>query len=215
MKNIKFTKRALIGSVISLVLCFAMLLGTTYAWFTAEDSSDGNVITTGTLKVNMKWANGTEDPATATFDDTSAMFYSGLWEPGYAEAKHVKIENTGSLALKYRLAIANTAVTGDLHKVIDVYYFDTATQLTRATLVTPVGTLEDFINGIIDIEGNLSAGDSKTITLVFKMQESAGNGYQGKTLGSNFSLKLLATQYNEESDSFDPNYDIDAELPTP
>lgn len=34
MTNSKNTKRALLASVLSVVLCFAMLVGSTFAWFT-------------------------------------------------------------------------------------------------------------------------------------------------------------------------------------
>ena len=60
MTGLKATKRALISSVIALFLCFAMLLGTTYAWFTDSATSAGNTITTGTLDVELyKWTDAT------------------------------------------------------------------------------------------------------------------------------------------------------------
>lgn len=34
MTNAKMTKRALLSSAVSLLLCVSMLLGTTFAWFT-------------------------------------------------------------------------------------------------------------------------------------------------------------------------------------
>ena len=36
MTNSKNTKRALLASVLSVVLCFAMLVGSTFAWFTDQ-----------------------------------------------------------------------------------------------------------------------------------------------------------------------------------
>ena len=39
MTNTKNTKRALLLSVLSLLLCFAMLLGSTFAWFTDSAAS--------------------------------------------------------------------------------------------------------------------------------------------------------------------------------
>ena len=97
----KATKRALITSVISLLICFSMLLGSTYAWFTDSVTSGGNIIKTGTLDVEMNWAPGAEDPATTEWFDASkgAIFNNDLWEPGYAEARHLKVKNAGTLAL--------------------------------------------------------------------------------------------------------------------
>jgi predicted ribosomally synthesized peptide with SipW-like signal peptide len=53
MTNFVTTKRALLTSVLSLVLCFAMLLGTTFAWFTDTVTSSGNVIQVGDLDVEL------------------------------------------------------------------------------------------------------------------------------------------------------------------
>ena len=54
------TKKALVASVLSLVLCFSMLIGTTFAWFTDSVTSAGNIIKTGNLDVEMYWADGTQ-----------------------------------------------------------------------------------------------------------------------------------------------------------
>ncbi len=118
MTNTKNTKRALISSVIALLLCFTMLLGTTYAWFTDSVTSANNIIKSGNLKVAMEWANGKEDPATATWIDasTGAIFNNDKWEPGYIEARHIKISNKGTLALRWDLAIVpNGNHQGRLH----------------------------------------------------------------------------------------------------
>ena len=48
------TKRALITSVVALFLCFTMLLGTTYAWFTDSVSSANNIIKAGNLDIELE-----------------------------------------------------------------------------------------------------------------------------------------------------------------
>ena len=60
MTNRKTTKKALIFSALSLLLCFSMLVGTTFAWFTDSVTSAGNIIQSGTLDVTMEWADGTK-----------------------------------------------------------------------------------------------------------------------------------------------------------
>ena len=47
------TKHSLFTSLISLLLCASMLLGTTFAWFTDIVSSDKNVIQSGNLDAQM------------------------------------------------------------------------------------------------------------------------------------------------------------------
>ena len=125
MTNAKTTKRALLASVMAMLLCFTMLIGTTYAWFTDEVVSNGNIITSGTLDVTMEWANGKEDPTTATWTDaaTGAIFNNELWEPGYTEARHIKISNAGTLAFNWTLAIVPNGNVSALADVIDVYLY--------------------------------------------------------------------------------------------
>ena len=132
MKKTPNTKTALISSLLALVLCFTSLLGTTFAWFTDSVTSDNNIIQSGTLKIGMYWAKGTEDPASATWNDakSGSIFNSDKWEPGYAEARHLKVVNEGTLALKYKLIISPVGEVTELADVIDVYFVPTATQLT-------------------------------------------------------------------------------------
>ena len=226
MTNFVTTKRALLTSVLSLVLCFAMLLGTTFAWFTDTVTSSGNVIQTGDLDVEMYYAAGTEDPATVgwTNADGVAIFNYDNWEPGYADAKHIKIVNNGTLAFDWMLRIISSNTVSDLAEVIDVYYFDVATELSnRSELANGelLGTLREVMNTekniSKDVNGTLYPVDATDIpadgktetafTIVLVMQESAGNEYQGMSIGSDLSIQVFATQVSHENDSFDNTYD--------
>lgn len=227
MTNLKTTKRALLSSVVALLVCFTMLLGTTFAWFTDSVTSANNIIQTGTLDVEMYWAKGTEDPSSADWKDASqgAIFNSELWEPGYVEARHIKIANVGTLALKYKLAIAPNGEVSELADVIDVYFVDPAQIATRDSLaaLTPVGTLRQMIDDPDGAAyGSLLAEDEsteeiesvKTVTIALKMRENAGNEYQNLSIGTNFSIVLMATQMTAESDGFDNQYDEGATFGT-
>lgn len=218
MNQKKSTKRTLITSALSLVLCMAMLIGTTFAWFTDSVTSTNNIIKSGTLDVALEYKEMDE----TEYKDASqgAIFDYDLWEPGYVQVKHVRISNKGTLALKYQLnIIANieaTAGKANLADVIDVYMVDGAETVTRAEIAeaTPVGTLSSLM---ADADGAaygfLSANTDKEVTIALKMQESAGNEYQNLSVGDGFAVQLLATQYTEETDSFDNQYDKDAEYP--
>ena len=99
----KTTKSALFTSSISLLLCFAMLLGTTFAWFTDSVTSANNIIKSGKLDVEMHWADGTKGvPANDSADwkdaSTGAIFNNQLWEPGYTEVRHIKITSLNSVS---------------------------------------------------------------------------------------------------------------------
>ena len=210
------TKRALVASLLMLALCFSMLVGTTFAWFTDSVTSSGNIIKTGNFDVAMHWADGTEDvPAAESTDwidaSAGAIFNYQLWEPGYVQVRHIKIQNMGNIALKYQVnIIANGEVT-DLTDVIDVYYVDPAVKVAdRAALesVPKLGTLTTVLANLGQTgSGKLLAGEKDTITLAFKMQESAGNEYMNMSIGSTFTIQVLATQYTYEEDSFGNGYD--------
>ena len=89
------TKHSLIMSALSLLLCASMLIGTTFAWFTDSVTSTNNIIKSGNLDVEMYWAEGDENPSSVAWKDASAgaIFNNEKWEPGYVEAKHIKIAN--------------------------------------------------------------------------------------------------------------------------
>ena len=57
MENKKSAKRTLLASLIALLLCFSMLIGTTLAWFTDSTANTGNIINSGTLDVKMSYSS--------------------------------------------------------------------------------------------------------------------------------------------------------------
>lgn len=214
----KVTKRSLLTSALALVVCVSMLIGTTYAWFTDSVVSNNNIIKSGSLDIAMEWANGSEAPATATWTDASTgpIFDNDLWEPGYTEARHIKISNVGTLALNWTLAIVPNGEVSALADVIDVYYYDgygygTAKQVIDRNVagMDYVGTLREWLSTGIS-KGFLYADKSYSATIVLKMREEAGNEYQNLSIGDSFSIQLLATQRTYEDDSFDKDYDVGA-----
>ena len=217
MTKTRSTKRALLLSALSLLMCVSMLIGSTFAWFTDSVTSSGNIIKSGTLDVEMEWKDATATGAQQTYKDASegAIFNYDKWEPGYVEAKNIKISNVGTLALKYNLNIAANGEVSELADVIDVYFAEGEyTLASRAmTELTKVGTLSDILKGMpANMAGDLKANTADTVTIALKMQETAGNEYQGLSIGSDFKVVLMATQDNVEKDSFDENYD-DIDVP--
>ncbi len=219
MTNKHSTKKALLASVFSLVICFTMLLGTTFAWFTDTVTSTGNIIKSGKLDVTMHWANGIEAvPAADSADwidaSTGAIFNYDNWEPGYVDVKHIQIANVGTLALKYQVAIVANGEVSKLADVIDVYFVDPATQVADRTALTDtykIGTLSEVLAGVSGTAGaELLPKESDTITIALKMQEDADNEYQNLSIGTDFSVQVFATQLTYEKDSFDEQYDVEA-----
>ncbi len=218
-RNIKITSFAM--SLVAIVILVTMLIGSTFAWFTDEVSSNGNIIKSGKLDVEMYWANGKEDPTSADWKDasTGAIFDYDKWEPGYVEVRHIKIENAGTLAFKYKVNFIANGEVSELSDVIDVYYADPATQVADRTDLSDankIGTLTDVLASMEETaSGELIAGEAHTVTLALKMQEKSGNKYQDKSIGTDFSIQLLATQLSSESDGFGNDYDADSKYKTP
>ena len=215
------TKRSIHTSLTALLLCFVMLVGTTFAWFTDTATSEGNVIQSGNLKIDLLLL----DKETGVFNsikENSAPIYSDdiLWEPGYTDVKILKVSNEGTLNLKWVAKFVSDKELSPLAEVIDVYVNpsigDNPTYPTDRQLDANwqhVGTLDQFIGTISETTyGFLGAGKSANLGIALKMQETADNNYQDKTLGE-FTIKVLATQATGESDSFDDQYDAGAEWP--
>ena len=241
MKNLRKT---FFGSVVSLLICFTMLLGTTFAWFTDSVSSTGNVIASGTLDVDVLHL---VDGAYVSLSENAnhKVFNYDLWEPGYTQVETLKIENKGNLALRYQMTVFaedNTEVLGanneNLADKIEVYMcFDESTATSAADLADTtkwwsMGTLTQYLNGTVFTSGKmLPAGatyngpqlgqDGVMIgecvaSIALHMSEDAGNEYQNLSLGEVY-ISLVATQWTFEEDSFDDQYDVNAwdELLTP
>ena len=90
--NNRITKRALFLSFVSMFLCFTMLLGTTYAWFTDNVNSGLNKIVAGNLDVELYYSYDRQNWKTVK-DSTEIFDDEALWEPGYTEGKYIKVKN--------------------------------------------------------------------------------------------------------------------------
>ena len=196
----KSKKSALLLSFTSLLLCFAMLVGSTFAWFTDTATTGVNKITSGNLHVeiqdktgekieNLEWV---KEDGTVIADQDKI-----LWEPGCTYLlTPFKIVNTGNLALKYKIVI--TGLDGD-SPLLDVIKFTYKINGVESSL-------ED--EGHLTAKGTEGAA-TKMITVSAHMDKTANNDYQDKTL-ENVKFTVYATQLNSENDSFGPNYDKDA-----
>ncbi len=196
MTSRKSTKRALILSCISMLLCVSMLVGSTFAWFTDTDMSSGNKIEAGTLKVEL-WEGNTN------LTNTSApVFTSANWEPGYSDYTDLTLKNTGDLALKYQVLFQNIVPAGDadITEVLDVFVGDKKVGTLKA-----LGTTYALANGSLE---KLASVNLDRITV--KMQEQAGNKYQGCSV--TFDILVRAIQFSSEFDGFgNPDYDYSAD----
>ncbi len=198
MANSKRTKRALLLSLLSIMLCFSTLVGSTFAWFTDNATTGLNSIVAGTLDIELVDGNG-DSLAGKTIGFVKAN-ENTKWEPGSRfTLEEIKLVNNGNLSAKYKVDISAVIGDVDLSKVIDVYEDK-----------VKLGTLDSFLNKTIK-EGVILPNETlsfKTLTLV--MQTTAGNEYQGKAI-SDIAITVFATQASVEEDSFDNSYDNNAQ----
>ena len=196
MTNTKNTKRALLSSALALFLCFAMLLGTTYAWFTDSVTSGSNIIQSGTLDVDLvdEQGNSMEGQIIEFVAKDGRAQDAILWEPGCTyETEPVYVVNKGNLDLKYNILV--NGIVGDA-KLLEVIEWTV--------------TIDGVEIDMYTYENKLLAGEkSGAIVLTGHMKETAGNEYMNLT-ASGISISVFATQLTSENDSFDNQYDKDA-----
>ena len=228
--NKNSVRRNLIISATALMLSIAMLIGTTFAWFTDSVTSGRNHIQAGNLDVELTYKNKDTEDFSEVTTKTQLFDDSALWEPGHVEYAVLKVHNAGTLALKYNLNVTvdketeGTSVeTNNKFKLSsflkyaavdgDISSEGRADMVKAATAANPAA-----LSGGYAVKNKSLLADSKddTVTLVVWMPEETGNAanYKGNDIPTiELGLTLVATQYTEESDSFDNTYDMDAKYP--
>ena len=208
MTSSKSTKRALITSALAILMCVAMLIGTTFAWFTDTASTAVNKIQAGNLKVDIIGENSEAHVDTLSFTKAAGAEEGEqlLWEPGCRYlTEGFRITNKGNLALKWKAQV-NKGTTAanegnfDLLDVIDFY-------LVTSKDVDDMGTALDEFSGKLKKSETSGAYYIKGV-----MKTTAGNDYQGLTLDG-ITITVIATQDTVENDSFNDQYDKDATYP--
>ena len=228
-KKVGGTKRALLTSVLALVLSLAMLAGSTFAWFTDTASTGVNRIVSGNLDVGLEYWGGAES-GWLTAENSEELFdENALWEPGYTQIVYLKVKNNGNLALTYAMQITpvhetvGVNVDGEEFKLSDYIKFGwtaftvdgdgAPVALDREAAQTGVGDGAQLGTTLHRQAAEpMEAGAEELVALVAWMPENVGNEANYSTVQPTIelSLKVLATQAAVESDSFNNTYDEDA-----
>lgn len=187
------------SSALAVLVCIAMLIGTTFAWFTDTASTSVNKIVSGKLDVLLEYAVSWDADGNPTewkdAKDQSLEFKKAaageavLWEPGCTyELPELRVSNAGNLALKYKVAITGINGSAKLNEVID-WTVDGAD---------------------IGKEYHLLPGAANEITVSGHMQETAGNEYMNESIDG-IGITVYAVQDTVESDSYGKDYDKNAD----
>ena len=232
----KSTKRALVSSALAILMCVAMLIGTTFAWFTDTASTAVNKIQAGNLDIGVEY---TLDGETwKDLDGATDIFQKGLWEPGHTEVVALKFKNNGNLALKYNINMNIVDETVGINKSEQEYklsdYLKVKTLSQEASLIgdicigmafsarndglgyTATANFKDAT--VLDHDLFLAPGEvGNYLIMKVYMPETVGNEANAisteKAASIHFGLNVVATQVPYEKDSFGNTYDKDATYP--
>jgi len=217
------TKKSLLTSALSMLLCVAMLLGTTFAWFTDSATNTGNRILAGNLKVDLLMdKTETDNYVSIKNSDAGDIFNVAsvaqndsektLWEPGKTQIVYLAVENDGNLALKYEIML-NVTDYG-LADALEYAIFDEKKASDNLEnygdwlTLKATGVSGDVKAGISMAAENgklAEKGDIDYFALAVHMKEEAGNDYMDKDII--IDVAVNATQVDEEADSFGTSYD--------
>ena len=215
--KLKKTK-SLVASLIAIVICFSMLLGTTYAWFTDSIVNTNNIIKSGNVDVEL-YHKSNSDTDYSEVDGTTKLFVNAnggdiLWEPGATATETFKIENAGSLALKYAFRIKAVSKTTNANgkSLADILTLSiTGGENVNQTAI--------FDNGIA-VEANLASADfdEYTVSINWKPETLDKNGDVIKNkpfenLKLLLGIELVATQVASEFDGKGNTFDSTAQFP--
>ena len=117
MTSSRSTKRALLTSALAILMCVAMLIGSTFAWFTDTASTAVNKIQAGNLDIEVQYRT-TADGEWKTLDNATDLFGATdtRFEPGHTRVVELKIKNAGNLALKYKIGMNVVSETAGINK---------------------------------------------------------------------------------------------------
>ena len=225
MNNKRATKRALLTSVMALVMCVVMLVGTTFAWFTDTASTGVNKIQAGNLDVKLMYSTDMQTWTEAT-EQTKLFDDNALWEPGYTQVVYLKVVNAGNLALKYEVSTNSYDMERGKNAAGELFYIDKFLRIGTATTENAFNGRSDAIAAIAGSEKNMGKemqisddwavldpkAESKPFAVVIYMPTTVGNeannvqSWRHPSL-KGFGLVVNATQATVESDSFGTTYD--------
>ena len=192
-------RRAFWLSILSVMLCVSMLLGSTMAWFT-DSEGFSQTITVGYLDLtgqmmddegNAMQLDAPNDPVLLSAQD-SVTFTQLRLDPGKTIRRTIVVNNTGSIPFRYQLlaeALSDSALA----------------DLLECTLVPqgeePIWTDPISLAGQEPVEvtaGTLAEDGELTLDLYLRLPESVSSAFAGA--GADLSVYLLAMQADAPED---------------
>lgn len=200
----------MLTSIMGMILCTSMLLGTTMAWFTDTVHVTGNQINTGSLKVDLLYGS-------KLLKNTSEPIFGSdvTWKPAHMEIRDLTIVNNGTLNLRYVLNLMMEADENSIAQYFDVFVkrnghanranYATENAYKEAVLAheddwEEIGTLaEIFRTGRTVVEGCLEFDpqdkvEEKKFSIAIRMKQMSSDDTQGQSM----SLGIKLDAYQED-----------------
>ncbi|MFI3229730.1 MAG: SipW-dependent-type signal peptide-containing protein [Bacillota bacterium] len=215
--------RAILISILIIVLSIAVLTVTTLAWFTDTETNKGNLITAGDLDISATWydladandttnintytinkidytfATGTDDGT--SFADSGAMIAEEDFAPSYVSAKLITVTNNGSIDAVISLSVDVAEQEGD-YDLEDELWFDfiqiTNGAVTGTYTERDMSTLSTVLSSYNKQQNTLSEGESFTFVLIYGMDTDADNNYQKLSYGVDLTVSATQVGYTAE-----------------
>ena len=187
----RFLNKTIVLSILLFTICVASLVGTTFAWFSDNETSANNVIMTGKLDVELYYQLEGQTEWTPVKADTELFTNGSSWLPGHSELVRFKIVNEGNLPLNYRFGVNVVDESGSknsddvsflLSEFIKFGVIESDTLYTKEGAIAEVSdratTLETpFVPNLTLLlpEGEGNTDFSDIVTMIVYMPEGVGN----------------------------------------
>ena len=212
----KSTRKSLWASGLALLVCVALLIGTTFAWFTDSVTNTGNRIQAGSLNVELLKA-GTDRYENIS-GGTGDIFSGGNWEPNKTQIVYLAIQNNGTLAASVDFTVINAdnSKLGDVLQLALIDDVDPTNPITAENWDKLIAGLDSGVNYFKKLSDSrtpiqdrvLNAGDTMYFALAVHMDKNAGDEYQN--VACTIDVLVHADQATVEDDAFGNDYDADA-----
>ena len=202
--------RTLVASLVAIVICFAMLIGSTYAWFTDSVINTNNIIRSGNIDVELWHASNGADEYEEV-NGTTKLFVDVnggqiLWEPGVNTTEDFQIKNVGSLALKYefRVKALSKSINAEGKTLADIITMSVVDAENQQSLAL-------FGAGYV-VEGTLLSGETADYKIELDwFSTELDNAFAN--LKMFLGIELVATQVSYESDGYGTGFDDGIDYP--
>ena len=198
MNKRKTTKKSFIIAAVSFMLTVLLMMGATFAWFTARRTSGTNTIKTADFNVTLQYSSDCEN--WTDLDNTSVLFNNVTLVPGgNTEIVYLKVTNTNNYAVDASMTFKNASNQSSMTLTPDTIpanYDELKLYKNEVTAATDVDTLKDTtaysLAAAADILGSKTLAEDESVIIAVLVALPDNATVPGVT--ATFNITLGATQ---------------------